>query len=83
MKAQQELCQWIGQGEGCTALAQAGRSYCTEHLWLVYQQGTALGRRRKDLRTVESVRTWQTLMDEAVQELEEEGYDFRLERWDS
>ena len=81
---QPQTCAWIGHNDqGCTHAAIAGRSYCEQHIWLVYQQGTALARRKKDLRTVDSVRTWQTLMDEAVQELEEEGYDFRLERWES
>lgn len=78
-----QQCQWIGQGEGCTHQAVEHRSYCEQHLWLVYQKGTNLGRRKKDLRTVDSVRTWQTLMDEAVAELEDEGYDFRLERWEA
>ncbi len=77
-----DKCTWIGDGLGCTHDAVKGRSYCEEHLWRVYQKGTALGRRKKDLRTVDSVRTWQTLMDEAVQELEEEGWDFRLDRWE-
>ena len=80
---QQLGCQWIGGGEGCSHTAVEGRSYCEGHLWQVYQKGTALARRKKDLRTVDSVRTWQTLMDEAVQELEEEGWDFRLERWEA
>lgn len=77
------VCQWIGsKNERCGHRPLAGRAYCEDHLWRVYQKGTALGRRKKDLKTVNSVRTWQTLMDEAVQELENEGYDFRLERWD-
>lgn len=75
-------CQWIGQGEGCEHRAVAGRSYCSEHIWLVYQKGTALGKRKKDIRTAESVRLWEQLMDEAVSELEAEGWDFRLERWE-
>lgn len=78
-----QQCQWIGLGEGCTHQAVEHRSYCEQHLWLVYQKGTNLGKRKKDLRTVDSVRTWQTLMDEAVAELEDEGYDFRLERWEA
>lgn len=72
-------CQWT---LGCTHKPLENRAYCEDHLWQVYQRGTNLGRRKKDLRTVDSVRTWQTLMDEAVAELEDEGYDFRLERWD-
>ena len=75
-----DICQWIGDGELCTHTTVPGRNYCEQHLWLVYKQGTAV-KRKKDLKIVDSVRTWQTLMDEAVQELEEEGYDFREERW--
>lgn len=76
-------CTWIGpDDQGCTHTAVAGRSYCEQHLWRVYQQGTAV-KRKKDLRTVDSVRMWTTLMDEAVQELEDEGYDFRLARWEA
>lgn len=75
-------CEWIGEGESCTDLAVEGRSYCEAHLWRVYQQGTAV-KRKKDLRTVDSVRMWTQLMDEAVQELEDEGYDFRLARWEA
>lgn len=68
-----EQCCWIGEGEGCTHTVVLGRSYCTEHLWRVYQEGTAV-KRKKDLRTVDSVRTWTTLMDEAISELEDEGF---------
>ena len=80
--AMARTCAWIGGGEGCTHTTVEGRSYCEEHLWRVYQQGTALGRRKKDTRTVDSVRLWTQLMNEAVEELEAEGWDFRLERWD-
>ena len=67
-------CQWHGQGELCTEPAVIGRAYCQQHLWLVYQKGTQLGRRRKDQRTANDVFMWQSLMDEAVQELEDEGF---------
>ena len=67
-------CQWIGNGEGCIQESLEGRSYCEQHIWQVYQKGTALGKRKKDIRTVESVRTWETLFDEAVSELEDEGF---------
>lgn len=75
-------CTWIGQGEGCSHTAVKDRSYCEEHLWLVYRKGTALGRRKKDLKVVDSVRTWQTLFEEAVEELEAEGFDIREDRWE-
>ncbi len=68
-----DSCTWVGEGEGCTHTVVLGRSYCEDHLWQVYQQGTAV-RRKKDLRTVDSVRMWTQLMDEAVSELEDEGF---------
>lgn len=78
-----QVCQWIGaDNERCTHTVVEGRSYCEQHLYRVYQRGTALYKRKKDLRTVDSVRTWQTLMDEAVAELEAEGWDFRLQIWE-
>ena len=66
-------CEWIGEGEGCTETALSNRSYCECHLWRVYQKGTQLGRRKKDQRTANDVFMWQSLFDEAVQELELEG----------
>ena len=66
-------CQWIGHGEGCDHPTVPGRSYCEQHLWLVYQRGTHLAKRKKDLRTVDTVRLYETLFNEAVEELIEEG----------
>ena len=71
-------CQWIGNSPRlqptCCASVVAGRSYCELHLWSVYQQGTALGRRKKDLRVADSVHLWESLMNEAIEELEAEGF---------
>jgi hypothetical protein len=67
-------CLWIGSGEHCTEPEVPGRSYCEHHIWQVYQKGTALGKRKKDLRVVDRVRALEQLMDEAIQELEAEGY---------
>lgn len=66
-------CQWIGSGEGCQHTVVEGRSYCEEHLWRVYQKGTNLGKRKKDLKIVDNVRLLEQLMNEAVDELENEG----------
>lgn len=66
-------CQWIGEGEGCANHAVKDRSYCEDHVWLVYQQGTAI-RRRKDQRRANNVFELQDLLDQAVAELELEGY---------
>ncbi len=73
-------CQWIGNGEGCTHEALAGHSYCAEHYAVVYQTGTAV-RRKKDARRAAAVWDIESAMNEAVEELIEEGYDFGEERW--
>lgn len=67
-------CTWIGEGEGCSHEVVDGRNYCEEHLWRVYQKGTVLGNRKKDLKTVDHVRTIEQLFNEAVEELESEGF---------
>jgi hypothetical protein len=68
-------CQWIGNGEGCTHEAIDGRSYCLEHLAMVYKVGTARARRKKEERTVDKVRLVESLMNEAIAELDAEGFD--------
>ena len=72
------LCQYIG-GNGhsptCTHTALEGRSYCLEHLAVVYKAGTKRATRHKELRTVNKVRIIESLMNEAIAELEAEGFD--------
>ena len=73
-----EYCTWIGTNSRlqpvCCRPVVPGRSYCTEHLWQVYQEGTHLRRRSRDIRTAESVHLWESLFNEAVEELEQEGF---------
>ena len=73
-------CQYIGADADYTRLEPtccqppvAGRAYCELHLWRVYQQGTAV-RRKKDQRTADTVHLWESLFNEAVEELENEGF---------
>ena len=75
-----DQCQWIGpEQEGpsykytCACKPIEGRSYCEEHQWQVYQKGTHLARRKKDTRIADSVHLWESLFNEAVEELENEG----------
>ncbi len=78
-------CQYIGahgHSPTCTLAARDGHSYCAEHLAVVYQAGTARARRRKDEKTAALVWNIQDAFNEAVKQLEEEGYDFGDERWD-
>lgn len=68
-------CMWIGGGEGCSKEALTGRSYCEEHLWLVHQKGSANGKRKKDIQKANAIWDIENAMNEAVQELIEEGFD--------
>jgi predicted aldo/keto reductase-like oxidoreductase len=71
-------CQYIG-GHGhtptCTHTALAGHSYCAEHLALVYKAGTARAVRHKEKRIVDKVRLVESLFNEAIEQLEAEGFD--------
>lgn len=75
-------CTYIGAGTDyspyactCTATALPDRSYCIEHLALVYKAGTARAKRHKELRTVNKVRIIESLFNEAIEQLEAEGFD--------
>jgi hypothetical protein len=48
----------------------------------VYQAGTARAKRKKDIRVAEQVWSVQDAFNEAVEQLEAEGYDFSEERWE-
>ena len=74
-------CQYIGTEQAgpvykpvCCSATVAGRSYCEQHLWLVYKQGSNLRTRHKDIRTADNARLWESLFNEAIEELEEEGF---------
>jgi hypothetical protein len=43
-------------------------------VWIVYQKGTHLSKRKKDIRVAESVHFWEDLFNQAVEELEIEGW---------
>lgn len=67
---QQHTCSW---SQGCTQPALDRRSYCEDHVWQVYQKGTALGRRNRDAERAARIHLLNSLINEAVQELEDEG----------
>ena len=75
-----DTCTYIGDGAGCTAPSLLGRNYCAEHLYVVYKQGTARAKRKKELTIVDKVRIVEELMHEAIAELEAEGFDCYGER---
>jgi len=62
---------------GCKALVK-DTLYCEEHYALMYQKGSALRKRHKDQRRANAVRLIESLFNEAVAELESEGFDFDL-----
>lgn len=70
-------CQWIGNSAKmepmCCKDAVKGKSYCEEHIWLVYNKGTARARRKKDERVAAAVWDIESEMNAAYQELIDEG----------
>jgi hypothetical protein len=77
-------CQYIGQAATghstrlqptCCSPSVKGRSYCEDHLWEVYQKGSATARRKKDLRVAAAVWDTESEFNAAVEELVSEGFD--------
>jgi ribonuclease HI len=68
------MCSWIGAGEMCSAASLQDSSYCVQHYAQVYKLGSGK-QRKKDTRTAEKVRLVQQLMQEAIDQLEMEGFD--------
>jgi hypothetical protein len=70
-------CTYLGHytKPQCCNPAVKGRSYCESHLYDVYQKGTAV-HRKKDIRVANEVHMWESLFNEAVQELIDEGFEF-------
>jgi len=53
-----------------------GTLYCEEHHGMLYQKGSALRKRHKDIRKANNIRMIESLFNDAVAELEAEGFDF-------
>jgi hypothetical protein len=71
-------CQYIGANGftmSCNKPAVPGKSYCEDHVHIVYQKGSATRKRHKDIAQAEKVRLVESLMNEAIAQLEEEGFD--------
>ena len=86
-----DTCTYIGSTDDsvyarlqptCCQPTVAGRSYCAEHLFLVYKEGSAKPRRKKDERTAAAVWDLESEFNAAVQELAEEGYNFDEPIWE-
>ena len=68
-------CTYMGTGtHACGKPTLAGKSYCAEHYALVYKVGSGT-RRKKDERVAAAVWDLESAMNEAVAELEAEGFD--------
>lgn len=71
-------CQWIGVADHnvlkptCCAPSIANKSYCAEHVWQVYQEGSAV-RRKKDTRRANTLREIVSEFNEVYEELLAEG----------
>ena len=70
-----EECTYLGEHTtACGCATVEGRSYCADHLWLVYKQGSAVTR-KKDTRTANAVWDLRAELDSIIEELIEEGMD--------
>lgn len=82
MAESQRGCQWLGPEQEsymqplhfCGGECVPQRSYCQEHVFKVYQEGTQQRRRRATFKQA-NVEFWENLFEEAVAELEAEGID--------
>jgi hypothetical protein len=86
-----DTCTYIGPTEDsssarlqptCCQPTVLGKSYCADHVFLVYKQGTARAKRKKDLRIAAAVWDLEAEFNAAVEELVAEGYNFEEPLWD-
>ena len=72
-------CEWDGpNNETCDKEAVARRSYCSNHVWSIYQKGTGPGKKKeKAIKKSDLVDDdgcdWSALFHEAITELQDEG----------
>lgn len=68
-----KVCEWIGQGECCSSATVPNRNYCEEHLWRIYDRGTAVRARPRKEKKIEDVKVLVSELQEAYNELVAEG----------
>jgi len=71
-------CQYIGEQAStpythCGCATVAGKSYCAEHVWLVYKEGSNVPR-RKDTKRYQMLTQLISEFNQAAEELEAEGW---------
>lgn len=74
-----KTCQYIGPkrtqpGACCNTSMHAWASYCTEHFPIVYQEGTALRRRKKDIKVATNTFDLIAEFESVISELTLEGF---------
>jgi hypothetical protein len=78
-----DTCTYLGtRSTACGCPTVPGKSYCAEHVGLIYKIGTAQARRIKDTKTAAAVWDLESEFNTAVEELVAEGYDFAEPTWD-
>ena len=71
--AHSPTCTYMGTGTHvCGKPSVPGKSYCAEHVWLVYQKGSGV-HRKKDTRQAHSLRDIINDINEVYEELLLEG----------
>jgi len=77
--AHNTTCQYIGSSDynqlrpTCTHASIKDRSYCEEHIWLVYQKGTSVKPRKRATRSQLSLESIVDDFNRAVEDLTFEG----------
>ena len=66
---------WKGPSPYCAKPVVDGYSYCTEHVEQMYQKGTALRKRKKDIKRAAAIWDLESEFNAAVEELINEGFD--------
>lgn len=66
-----DTCTYLGNAlkPTCCNPVMEGRSYCEDHMWLVYQKGSASAKRKKDIRRAEAIWDLESEFNAAVEEL--------------
>ena len=70
-------CSYVGSAAHPCASSRLvpGTLYCEEHYAVMYQKGTAYRKRAKDMRRADALRQLVSDFNQAVEQLENEGFD--------
>lgn len=74
-----KTCQWISD-EATTAdchepVISEGKSYCEHHHWTVYEKGTALRKRKKDIRLANAILNMESALNSVAEETDDDGVE--------